>query len=105
MASKTIVNAKIDSYLKERVDRILQHERTTASDLIRSVWEDVARTGSLPACYTKTAAPDQSQAQAEKIRTLHAAIGTSKLTHKVVNSDAKALLLGPLLEHHDATTD
>jgi len=101
MVDTTIVNAKIDSYLKERVDHILQREQTTASELIRFVWEDIARTGELPAYYTKTNAIDKMQAQAERIRTLHAAIGTSALSEKAVNADARSLFLDSLLERHD----
>ena len=46
--STSIVNAKIDYYLKERVDEVLARHGKTSSDAIRSLWQYLSVSRDLP---------------------------------------------------------
>jgi len=100
MADSNIINARVNSYLKERVDYVLRREQTTASELIRSVWEEVARSGDLPDFAKQQSQEDRHNAQLEKIRVLHSAIGSSNLPSEIANQDIKEFLLDHVAERY-----
>lgn len=43
-----IVSGRVDARVKERADRSIKAAGTTVGDVIRTVWEHIARTGEVP---------------------------------------------------------
>jgi antitoxin component of RelBE/YafQ-DinJ toxin-antitoxin module len=96
----SIVNAKVDSSVKERVDFVLKRERKTASEVIKAVWEEIARTGYLPQSLREAEDAEKQALIQQKLAVLHAAIGCSNLPSEYINRDAKELLGELLMERH-----
>jgi antitoxin component of RelBE/YafQ-DinJ toxin-antitoxin module len=96
----SIVNAKVDSYLKERVDSVLKRERKTASEVIKAVWEEIARTGYLPQSLREAEEAEKQALIQQKLDSYHAAIRRSDLPSEYANRDAKELLGEILMERY-----
>jgi antitoxin component of RelBE/YafQ-DinJ toxin-antitoxin module len=94
----SIVNAKIDSYLKERVDAILKREHRTASEVIKTTWEEIASTGDLPQRMREKEETEQQGLIQRKLNSYHAAIGRSSLSSEYINRDYREILADVMLE-------
>jgi antitoxin component of RelBE/YafQ-DinJ toxin-antitoxin module len=95
-----IVNAKVDSYVKERVDSVLKREQKTASEVIKAIWEEIARTGYLPQSLREAEEAEKQALIQQKLDMLHSAIRRSDLPSEYVNRDAKDLLGEILMERY-----
>jgi antitoxin component of RelBE/YafQ-DinJ toxin-antitoxin module len=94
----SIVNAKVDSYLKRRVDEVLKRERRTASEVIKATWEEIARTGDLPQNMREKEEVRQQELMQKKLESYHAAIGRSSLPSEYVNRDYREILADVMME-------
>ncbi|MCL2655511.1 MAG: hypothetical protein FWD65_07475 [Coriobacteriia bacterium] len=100
MAGTAIVNAKVDSYLKERVDAILRRESRSASEVIKATWEEIARTGDIPQGLREHTEAEKQKLREEKLRVLESAICHSGAHPEDANRDAREIMTDILLERY-----
>lgn len=53
-----VISGRVDARLKERADAYLRAAGVTAGDVIRAVWERIARTGEIPEEWTSEVTDD-----------------------------------------------
>ena len=58
-----VISGRVEEELKERVGRLIQAAGMSTADVIKTVWENIARTGEVPMPY---AADDQVDECAER---------------------------------------
>lgn len=100
MAGTAIVNAKVDSYLKERVDAILKRENRSASEVIKATWEEIARTGDIPQRLHEQTEAEKQKRREERRRALESAVGHSDVRSEDIDRDAKDIMTDILLERY-----
>ncbi|MCL2882110.1 MAG: hypothetical protein FWF45_04375 [Coriobacteriia bacterium] len=100
MAGTVIVNAKVDSYLKERVDAILKRENKSASEVIKATWEEIARTGDIPRSLREETEAEKQKRREERLRVLESAVCHSGAHHEDANRDVREIMTDILLERY-----
>ena len=95
----SIVNAKIDSYTKERVDQVLSQHGKTTSDAIKSLWQYLSIAPDIPD-FMKENESLHSQERKEAISDLLALAGSVSVPAAEANLDYRDLLASVMNERN-----
>jgi addiction module RelB/DinJ family antitoxin len=96
----SIVNAKVDSYIKQQADEVLVLFGKTPSDVIKALWEYIAQKRELPDFINKQDESDKQRAHEQKLKILMGAVSKSTLPSKEINRDYKELLAEELVRRY-----
>ena len=94
-----IVNAKVDSYTKERVDEVLSQHGKTASDAIRSLWQYLSVARDLPD-FMKDKDDQQNQERRSAIKALLDLAGSVSIATSEADLDYRELLADSMEDRH-----
>jgi antitoxin component of RelBE/YafQ-DinJ toxin-antitoxin module len=96
----SIVNAKVDCYTKEQVDEVLKRENRTASEVIQTLWDYLARQRELPDFMCEPNEASKLQRQMKKIEVLQNAVVKSEPSGESINRDYRELLDKEMMTRH-----
>ena len=71
-----VISGRVDERIKERADTYLRAAGLQAGDVIRQVWEHIARTGEIPVDEGREAAVEEDPL--EKLMALRVSFGSSE---------------------------
>jgi antitoxin component of RelBE/YafQ-DinJ toxin-antitoxin module len=97
---KTMVNAKVDTYIKERGDEVLRRNNKTNSDAVQKLWEYLAITGDLPGFMRGQTEQEQRLEKRRRLDMLRKVQFASGLSQADYERDDRETLTDALMERY-----